>query len=68
VAVAVPVVRGRRLRRHPEVGFEVRRARGRAITVRPREEVHLVDDGVAGVLDRTRAWWIEAGCWGTYVM
>jgi hypothetical protein len=67
VAVAVPVVRRRGLRR-PSVTFEVRRARGRAVTVSPREEVHLVDDGVAGVLDRTRAWWVEAGCWATYVM
>jgi hypothetical protein len=67
VAVAVPVVRRRRLRR-PSVGFEVRRARGRAVTVSPRKEVHLVDDGVAGVLDRTRAWWVEPGCWAAYVM
>jgi hypothetical protein len=66
VAVAVPLVRSRRLRR-PAVAFEVRRARGRAVTVRPREAVHLVDDGVAGVLDRARAWWVEAGCWAAYV-
>jgi hypothetical protein len=63
VAVAVPVVR----RRAP-VTFEVRRARGRAVTIRPREEVHLVDDGVAGAISRPRAWWIEAGCWAAYVM
>ena len=67
VAVALPVVRERRLR-GPEVTFEVRRARGRAVTVNPREEVHLVDDGVAGILGRSRAWWIEAGCWAAYVM
>jgi hypothetical protein len=67
VAIAVPMVRSRRLRR-PSVGFEVRRARGRAVTVSPREEVHLVDDGVGGVLDRTRAWWVEAGGWAAYVM
>jgi hypothetical protein len=65
VAVAVPVVRPRR--RAP-VTFEVRRARGRAVTIRPRDEVRLVDDGVAGAIARPRAWWIEAGCWAAYVM
>lgn len=67
VAVAVPVVTrswlgGRRTR------LEVRRARGRAASVTPREEqLPYVDDGVAGELSRKRAWWIEAGAWAVYV-
>jgi hypothetical protein len=63
VAVAVPLVR-----RRGKVRFEVRRARGRAVSVSPRDEVPLVDDGVAGGLARKRAWWVEAGCWAAYVM
>jgi hypothetical protein len=62
VAVAVPLVRRKR------VQFEVRRARGRAVSVTPRSDVPLVDDGVAGELGRKRAWWIEPGCWGAYLM
>jgi len=68
VAVALPVVR-RRLLREASVRFEVRRARGRAVSVTPRdEELHLVDDGVAGVLTRKRAWWMERAAWAAYVM
>jgi len=66
VAVAVPVVvrsllRGRRVR------IEVRRARGRAASVLPRDgEVPFVDDGSTGSLTRKRSWWIEPGAWAVY--
>lgn len=61
-AVAVPVRRrwGRRVR------VEVRRARGRAVTVRPAEDVACLDDGVAGTLTRQRTWWVEPGAWAVY--
>ena len=67
VAVAVAQMRSRPLRR-ARVRFEVRRARGRAVAVSPHEAIPLVDDAVAGVLSRKRAWWVEAGCWAAYVM
>jgi hypothetical protein len=68
VAVAVPVVK-RRLLRDASVRFEVRRARGRGMSVSPREaEVHYVDDGVVGTLNRKRSWWVERAVWATYVM
>ena len=68
VAVAVPVLR-RRLVRAATVEFEVRRARGRAVSVLPRDDrVPVVDDGVSGFLTRKRAWWVESGAWGVYVM
>jgi hypothetical protein len=68
VAVAVPVLR-RRLLRTATVEFEVRRARGRAVSVLPRDErVPIVDDGVSGFLTRKRAWWVESGAWGVYLM
>src|SRR5256714_660670 len=57
VAVAVPV----RVRRQARV--EVRRARGRAVSVAPLDEVPFLDDGVAGTLARKRSWWIERGAW-----
>jgi len=67
VAVAVPVLR-RRWLREAEVQVEVRRARGRAMSVTPRDdEVRLVDDGVASVLTRKRSWWTERGAWAVYV-
>jgi hypothetical protein len=66
VAVAVPVVE-RSLLRKPRVRVEVRRARGRAVSVTPREEVAYLDDGVAGHLDRRRSWWVEPGAWAVYV-
>ena len=68
VAVAVPVLK-RRLIRPAAVAYEVRRARGRAVSVIPRDvDIRHVDDGVVAALGRKRAWWIEAGAWGTYVM
>jgi hypothetical protein len=67
VAVAVPIVR-RRLFREAPVRFEVRRARGRAVSVTPRDgEIRLIDDGVTAALSRKRAWWIEPGAWALYV-
>jgi hypothetical protein len=69
VAVAVPVVRPRRLLRRASLRFEVRRARGRAVSVTPHvEEIHIVDDGVAGTLTHKRSWWIEREAWAAYVL
>ena len=67
VAVAVPLLR-RRWLRPAEAQVEVRRARGRAMSVTPRDdEVRLVDDGVALTLTRKRSWWTERGAWAVYV-
>ncbi|MDG4762885.1 hypothetical protein O7632_01955 [Solwaraspora sp. WMMD406] len=66
VAVAVPVTtrswwRGQRLR------IEVRRARGRATAVTPRDgELPFLDDGVTGSLSRKRSWWVEPAAWAVY--
>nr|WP_239127034.1 hypothetical protein [Asanoa siamensis] len=66
VAVAVPVV-SRSLLGKSKVRVEVRRARGRAAAVLPRDdEVPFVDDGVTGTLTRKRSWWIEPGAWAVY--
>ncbi|GAA1848876.1 diacylglycerol kinase family protein [Asanoa iriomotensis] len=66
VAVAVPVV-SRSLLGKSKVRVEVRRARGRAASVLPRDaEVPFVDDGVTGNLTRKRSWWIEPGAWAVY--
>ena len=66
VAVAVPVLR-RRLLREAEVHVEVRRARGRAVSVTPHaDEVRLVDDGVTARLTRKRSWWVEHKAWAVY--
>jgi hypothetical protein len=66
VAVAVPVVVKRRFKT-TRVRVEVRRARGRAVSVLPRDgELQFLDDGVAGVLTRKRSWWIEPGAWAVY--
>ncbi len=66
VAVAVPVVDKRPLRK-PRVRVEVRRARGRAAAVLPRDgELPFLDDGVAGSTTRKRSWWTEPGAWSVY--
>jgi hypothetical protein len=66
VAVAVPVTVRAPLRR-PKVRVEVRRARGRAVAVTPRDgEVPFLDDGIAGSLSRKRSWWVEPGAWAVY--
>ena len=68
VAIAVPILR-RRLIRQADVRVEVRRARGRAMSVTPRDgDIRSVDDGVIGPITRKRSWWTEPGAWGTYVM
>jgi hypothetical protein len=66
VAVAVPVIARRRFRAS-RVRIEVRRARGRAVSVLPRDgELHFLDDGVNGTMARKRSWWTEAGAWAVY--
>lgn len=63
VAVAL-AIRGRWRR---QVRVEVRRARGRAVTVNPAGAgVPCLDDGVAGLLTRQRSWWIEPAAWAVY--
>ncbi|GFJ90426.1 hypothetical protein Prum_040680 [Phytohabitans rumicis] len=67
VAVAVPVLARRALRR-PRVRIEVRRARGRAVAITPRQqEIGYVDDGVTATLSHKRSWWVEPGAWAVYV-
>jgi hypothetical protein len=67
VAVAVPMVVKRRFT-VPRVRVEVRRARGRAVSVLPRDgELQFLDDGVAGSMNRKRSWWTEPGAWAVYV-
>jgi hypothetical protein len=66
VAVAVPRVIKQRFR-GTKVQVEVRRARGRAVSVLPRDgELPFLDDGVAGSLHRKRSWWTEPGAWAVY--
>ncbi|MDT0533202.1 hypothetical protein RM555_29860 [Micromonospora sp. DSM 115977] len=66
VAVAVPVVTRSTLGRK-RVRLEVRRARGRAVAVLPREgKVPFLDDGAEGELSRKRSWWTEPGAWAVW--
>jgi hypothetical protein len=66
VAVAVPVLVKQRFKAS-RVRVEVRRARGRAVSVLPRDgELQYLDDGVAGAMNRKRSWWTEAGAWAVY--
>lgn len=66
VAVAVPVFSRSPLGRK-RVRVEVRRARGRAVSVTPRDDdVPFLDDGVEGKLSRKRSWWIEPGAWAVH--
>ncbi|GIM83615.1 hypothetical protein [Salinispora arenicola] len=66
VAVAVPVVARSRWGRR-RVRLEVRRARGRAVAVVPREgTVPFLDDGAEGELSRKRSWWTEPGAWAVW--
>jgi hypothetical protein len=60
VAVAVPV-----MKRGRPATVEVRRARGRAVSV-ATEQTPFVDDGVAGTFTRKRTWWMERGAWAAY--
>ncbi|WP_431916928.1 hypothetical protein [Micromonospora wenchangensis] len=67
VAVAVPVPTRPRLGRKKKIRYEVRRARGRAVAVIPRDErVPFLDDGVEGELSRKRSWWTEPGAWAVF--
>ncbi|GGN80728.1 hypothetical protein GCM10010112_56530 [Actinoplanes lobatus] len=66
VAVAVPVVVKQRFK-GTRVRVEVRRARGRAVSVLPREgDLQFLDDGVAGSTSRKRSWWTEPGAWAVF--
>ncbi|MDI6102862.1 diacylglycerol kinase family protein [Actinoplanes sp. NEAU-A12] len=66
VAVAVPVV-VKKLFQGTRVRVEVRRTRGRAVSVLPREgDLQFLDDGVAGSTSRKRSWWTEPGAWAVY--
>ncbi|MBL7260700.1 diacylglycerol kinase family protein [Paractinoplanes lichenicola] len=66
VAVAVPTVIKQRFR-GSKMRVEVRRARGRAVSVLPRDgEIQFLDDGVGGAMSRKRSWWTEAGAWAVY--
>lgn len=66
VAVAVPVV-VKKLFKGTRVRVEVRRVRGRAVSVLPREgDLQFLDDGVAGSTSRKRSWWTEPGAWAVY--
>lgn len=68
VAVAVPVVTRTVLGRK-RVRLEVRRARGRAVAVVPRDEkVPFLDDGVESELSRKRSWWTEPGAWAVWTV
>jgi hypothetical protein len=65
VAVAVPHAK-RRLLGGVRAEIEVRRARGRAVAITPREEIPYVDDGIEAKLTHKRSWWMEAGAWAVY--
>lgn len=68
VAIAVPVTHKPFLGK-PRLRFEVRRARGRAVSVTPHgEDLPFIDDGVAGTLTRKRSWWIESKVWSVYTL
>jgi len=68
VAIAVPITHKPFLGK-PRLRFEVRRARGRAVSVTPHgEELPFLDDGVAGALTRKRSWWIESKAWSVYTL
>ncbi|MGK5680035.1 diacylglycerol kinase family protein [Actinoplanes sp. URMC 104] len=66
VAVAVPTIVKQRFR-GTKMRVEVRRARGRAVSVLPRDgEIQFLDDGVGGAMNRKRSWWTEAGAWAVF--
>jgi hypothetical protein len=66
VGIAVPAVRKRFLKPNT-FRMEVRRARGRAVSVTPRDDtLPFVEDGVAGELTRKRSWWTERHAWAVY--
>ncbi|NUR72248.1 MAG: hypothetical protein HOU81_15655 [Hamadaea sp.] len=69
VGIAVPALVKRRFGRDTH-RVEVRRARGRAVSIAPRlaaeETLPFVEDGVTGELTRKRSWWIERQAWAVY--
>jgi hypothetical protein len=69
VGIAVPSVQ-KRLLKPNRFRVEVRRARGRAVSVMPRAEagetLPYVEDGVPGELSRKRSWWTERRAWAVY--
>jgi hypothetical protein len=66
VGVAIPKIIKQRFR-GTKVQVEVRRARGRAVSVLPRDvELQFLDDGVGGSTSRKRSWWTEPGAWAVY--
>ncbi|HET8683162.1 MAG TPA: hypothetical protein VFM54_15015 [Micromonosporaceae bacterium] len=68
VAVAVPVVT-RSFRRGRRVSIEVRRTRGRAVSVNPLDgELPLLEDSVFTTLSHKRFWWVESGAWEVYAL
>jgi hypothetical protein len=71
VGIAVPSVR-KRLLKPDTFRIEVRRARGRAVSVTPRlsgdEVLPFVEDGVPGELTRKRSWWTERQAWAVYTI
>ncbi len=70
VGVAVPVYNvgrfGFGLLQRRRFRIEVRRAKGRAVAITPREHVPCLDDGVATTLTRKRTWWMERAAWAVY--
>lgn len=68
VAIAVPITHKPFLGK-PRLRFEVRRARGRAVSVTPHgDELPFLDDGVTGTLTHKRSWWIESNAWSVYTL
>lgn len=66
VGIAIPAVRKRFLQPNT-FRMEVRRARGRAVSVTPRDDaLPFVEDGVAGELTRKRSWWTERRAWAVF--
>jgi hypothetical protein len=66
VAIAVPVSH-KPLLGKARMRFEVRRARGRAVSVTPHDpELPILDDGVASTVTHKRSWWIEHRAWSVY--
>ncbi|NUS55331.1 MAG: hypothetical protein HOV66_10810 [Streptomycetaceae bacterium] len=71
VGIAVPVVVKKTMGRD-RLRIEVRRARGRAVSVTPHPDngtaLPFVEDGVTGELApaRKRSWWTEPAAWAVY--
>jgi diacylglycerol kinase family enzyme len=70
VAVAVRAGSGRRgrrgLARTGPVEIQVRRAAGRAVSIRPASEVPCLHDGVNEPVAHQQTWWVEPAAWAVY--